>query len=103
MVDWLLGRGLCRGIRFRWLDVIDGGLLKNYRASTVQVGNMKNIMMPVIYIVGALVAIIGLLKVMSSGISSGVAIGIGVTIVVVLPVVLSIVLAKPDSEKEQGK
>lgn len=64
---------------------------------------MKNIMMPVIYIVGALVAIIGLLKVMSSGISSGVAIGIGVTIVVVLPVVLSIVLAKPDSEKEQGK
>ena len=64
---------------------------------------MKDLLMPVIYFVGAIAAVFGLLEVMSSGISSGLAIGIGVLGVIVLPVVLSIALSKPDSEKEQSK
>ena len=64
---------------------------------------MKDLMMPVIYFVAAMIAVFGLLEIMSSGISSGIAIGIGILVVVVLPVILSIALAKPDSEKEENR
>ncbi len=62
---------------------------------------MKDLMMPMIYFAGAMVAVFGLIEIMSSEISSGMAIVIGLVVVVVLPVVLSIAIAKPDSEKEE--
>lgn len=64
---------------------------------------MKDLMMPMIYFIGAMAAVFGLLEIMSSGISSGMAISIGIVVVVVLPVILSIAIAKPDSEKEENR